>query len=114
MMQWDSAIASPLSVCFQEASSQNEPLPYLLTFLILVTILPTERYRTFDNTVKDQIRQCGAMTHLHSDWAESEVSKKVKDILHAYAIGNWQNEPHNSKPAPDPRLDTLMYDQTVH
>ena len=47
----------------------------------------------FVNTLEDQIRERGAMTKLISDSAQSEISKKVKDILRAYAISDWQSEP---------------------
>ena len=54
----------------------------------------------FVNTLEDQIRQRGAMDRLLSDNAQAEVSKKVKDILRAYAIGDWQSEPGNQNQNP--------------
>ena len=48
----------------------------------------------FGNTLEDNIRRRGAMDKLISDRAQSEVSKKVHDILRAYRIEDWQSEPH--------------------
>ena len=51
--------------------------------------------KEFVNTLEDQIRRRGAMDHLISDHAQVEISKRVHDILRAYAISNWQSEPYN-------------------
>ena len=39
------------------------------------------------------IHEWGAMDKLLSDQAQVEISQQVKDILHAYHIGDWQSEP---------------------
>jgi Reverse transcriptase (RNA-dependent DNA polymerase) len=56
--------------------------------------------KEFVNTLEDQIRLRGAMDRLLSDRAQSEISKRVKDILRAYAIGEWQSEPNNQHQNP--------------
>ena len=48
----------------------------------------------FVNTLEDVIRKRGAMDMLITDGARAEISKRVLDILRAYAISNWQSEPH--------------------
>ncbi len=50
--------------------------------------------RQFINTLEDHIQTWGAPTKLVSHCAQVEISKQVKDILHAYCIHNWQSEPH--------------------
>ena len=47
----------------------------------------------FVGTLEDEIRRRGAMDLLISDSAKSETSKKVKDILRAYRIHDFQSEP---------------------
>ena len=51
--------------------------------------------KEFVNTLEDQIRRRGAMSHLISDRAQVEISKKVVDILRSYKISDWQSEPHH-------------------
>ena len=48
----------------------------------------------FVNTLEDNIRRRGAMDKLISDSARSESSTRVKDILRALFIGDWQSEPY--------------------
>ena len=48
----------------------------------------------FVNTLNDEIRKRGAMDTIISDRAQAEVSNRVKSILRAYAIKDWQSEPH--------------------
>ena len=47
----------------------------------------------FVNTLEDNIRHRGAPTKLVSDRAQVEISAKVKDILRALCISDWQSEP---------------------
>ena len=49
--------------------------------------------RQFVNTLQDVIRERGAMDKLLSDRAQVEISERVKDILRAYHIGDWQSKP---------------------
>ena len=51
--------------------------------------------KEFINTLEDQIRKRGAMDKLISDRAQVEISEKVRDILGAYLIDDWQSEPHH-------------------
>ena len=48
--------------------------------------------KEFVNTLKDQIRKRGAMDKLISDSARVETSDRVKDLLRAMMIDDWQSE----------------------
>ena len=50
--------------------------------------------KAFVATLEDEIRRRGAMDILISDNAQAETSKRVQDILRAYAIDDWQSEPY--------------------
>ena len=56
--------------------------------------------KQFINTLEDNIYRHSAMDKLISDSAKNEISHKVKDILRAYNINDWQSEPyhHNQNP----------------
>ncbi|HSN66994.1 MAG TPA: hypothetical protein VLS94_10155, partial [Fusibacter sp.] len=51
--------------------------------------------KEFVNTLEDNIRKRGAMDKLVSDRAQAEISAKVKSILRALVIDDWQSEPHH-------------------
>ena len=51
--------------------------------------------KQFINTLEDNIRKRGAMDKLISDSAQSELSKRVKDMLGALFIDDWQSEAHH-------------------
>jgi hypothetical protein len=51
--------------------------------------------REFVNTLEDNIRERGAMDKLISDGAKAEMSDRVKDILRALVISDWQSEPYH-------------------
>ena len=57
--------------------------------------------KQFVNTLEDNIRKRSAMYKFISDSAKNEISHKVKDILRAYNINDWQSEPYqqNQNPA---------------
>jgi hypothetical protein len=59
--------------------------------------------KQFVNTLEDNIRRRGAPTKLISDRAQVEISAKVKDILHALCICDWQSEPHQQHQNPAER-----------
>ena len=44
------------------------------------------------NSLEDNIRKRGAMEKLISDSAQYEISARVKDILRALFIDDWQSE----------------------
>ena len=48
----------------------------------------------FVNTLEDVIRKRGAMDKLISDSATVEISERVKEILRALIIDDWQSEPN--------------------
>ena len=45
--------------------------------------------------ILDETRRLGAMDVLVSDRAQAQISKKVHDVLHTFAIKDRQSEPHN-------------------
>ena len=63
-------------------------------------IYPMRSGKQFVNTSEDNIHRCGAMDKLISDSAKTEISHKVKDILRAYNISDWQSEPYHQNQNP--------------
>jgi hypothetical protein len=59
--------------------------------------------KQFVNTLEDNIRRRGAPAKLISDRAQVEISNKVKDILRALCISDWQSEPHQQHQNPAER-----------
>ena len=77
-------------------------------FFVGVDSLLTDAYgmktdKQFVNTLEDNIRKRGAMSKLLSDSAQVEISNKVKDILRALCIGDWQSEPQQQHQNPAER-----------
>ena len=63
-------------------------------------IYPMRSGKQFVNTLEDNIHRCSAMDNLISDSAKNEISHKVKDILRAYNINDWQSEPYHQNQNP--------------
>ena len=63
-------------------------------------IYPMRSGKQFVNTLEDNICRCSAMDKLISDSAKNEISHKVKDILRAYNISDWQSEPYHQNENP--------------
>ena len=63
-------------------------------------IYPMRSGKQFVNTFEDNICRCGAMDKLISDSAKNEISHKVKDIVRAYNINDWQSEPYHQNQNP--------------
>ena len=59
--------------------------------------------KQFSNTLWDTIRKRGAMSKLITDMAKSEISQKVKSILRALVIEDWQSEPYHEHQNPAER-----------
>ena len=55
-------------------------------------VFPMKTDKQFVNTLEDVIRKRGAMDKLISDSAQVEISSRVKDILRALVIEDWQSE----------------------
>ena len=51
--------------------------------------------KQFVNTLEDNIRFRGAMSKLISDYAQIDISNKVKDILKMYHSSSWHSEPYH-------------------
>ena len=47
--------------------------------------------------LNDEIRKRGAMDKIITNRAQAEVSNKVKDVIRAYMIDDWQTEPHQQQ-----------------
>ena len=63
-------------------------------------VYPVRSDKQFVNTLEDHIHRCGAMDKLIRDSAKNEISHKVKDILRAYNINDWQSEPYHQDQNP--------------
>ena len=63
-------------------------------------IYPMSSGKQFVNTLEDNIHRRCAMDKLISDLANNEISHKVKDILRAYNINDWQSEPYHQNQNP--------------
>ncbi len=61
---------------------------------LVIDVYGMSTEKEFVNTLKDQIRKQGAMDKLITDSARVEISERVKDILRALCIDDWQSEPN--------------------
>ena len=59
--------------------------------------------KQFSNTLEDTIQQREAMDKLLSDSAQVQIIDRVKNILRAYAIGNWSSEAYQQQQNPAKR-----------
>ena len=56
--------------------------------------------KQFVHTLEDNIQFRGAMSILISDYAQVEISNKVKDILRMYHSSSWHSEPYHQNQNP--------------
>ena len=63
-------------------------------------VYPMPSSKQFVNTLEDNIRFMGAMSKLISDYAQVEISNKVKDILRIYHSSSWHSEPYHQNQNP--------------
>ena len=84
-------------------SGKNSAQMFVGTKSLVTNIYGMKTDKQFVNTLENNIRQWGAMTKILSDRAQLEMSNKVKDILRALCIGNWQSEPHQQHQNPAER-----------
>ena len=61
---------------------------------LVSNVYPMRSGKQFVNTLEDNIHRCGAVDKLISDSAKNEISHKVKEILRAFNISDWQSEPY--------------------
>ena len=52
------------------------------------------------NTLEDNIRFRGAMSKVISDYAQVEISNRLKDILRMYHSSSWHSEPYHQNQNP--------------
>ena len=63
-------------------------------------IYPMRSGKQVVNTSEDNIHRHRVMDKLISDSAKNEISHKVKNILRAYIINDWQSEPYDQNQNP--------------
>ena len=63
-------------------------------------VYPMQSSKQFVNTLGDNIRFRGAMNKQISDYAQVEISNKVKDILRMYHSSSWHSEPYHQNQNP--------------
>ena len=63
-------------------------------------VYPMHSSKQFVNTLEDNIRFRGAMSKLISDYAQVEISNKVKDILRMSHSSSWHSEPYHQNQNP--------------
>ena len=63
-------------------------------------IYPMRLGKQFVNTLEENICRHSALDKLISDSTKNEISHKVKDILRAYNINDWQSEPYHQNQNP--------------
>ena len=62
---------------------------------VVSDVYPMQSSKQFVNTLEDNIRFRGAMSKLISDFAQVEISNKVKDILRMYHSSSWHSKPYH-------------------
>ena len=67
---------------------------------LLSDIYPMRSGKQFVNTLEDNTHRHVAMDELIRDSVNKEISHKVKDILRAYNISDWQSEPYHQNQNP--------------
>ena len=67
---------------------------------LVTDVYPLKSQKQFVNTLEDDIRFMGAMTKLISDYANVEMSNKVKDILWMFHSSSWHSEPYHQNQNP--------------
>ena len=63
-------------------------------------VYPMHSSKQFVHTLEDNIRFRGVMSKLISDYAQVEISNKVKDILRMYHSSHWHSEPYHQNQNP--------------
>jgi hypothetical protein len=76
---------------------------YIGTKSLVSNVYGIKTEKQFVNTLEDQIRRQDAPDKLIGDRAQVEISERVKGILRAYVIGDWQSEPHQQHQNPAER-----------
>ncbi len=67
---------------------------------LVADVYPMKSTKQFVNTLEDNIRFRGAMSKLISEYAQVEISNKVKDILRMYHSSSWFSEPYHQNQNP--------------
>ena len=63
-------------------------------------VYPMQSCKQFVKPLEANIRFTGAMSKLVSDYAQVEISNKVKDILRMYHSSSWHSEPYHQNQNP--------------
>ena len=67
---------------------------------LVLDVYPVHSSKKVLNTLQDNIRFSGAMSKLLSDYAQVEISNKVKDMLRMYHSSSWHSEPYHQNQIP--------------
>ena len=62
---------------------------------LVFDVYPMHSSKQFVSTLEDNIRFRGAMSKPISDYAQVEISNKVKDILRMYHSNSWHSESYH-------------------
>jgi hypothetical protein len=73
---------------------------YVSTKSTVTDVYGMKNEKQLVNTLEDNIRERGAMKQLLSDSTQSEISKRILDILRTLCIPSWQSEPYQQHQNP--------------
>ena len=62
---------------------------------LVSNVYPMQSSKQFVNALENNIRFRGVMSKLVSDYAQVEISNKVKDILRMYHSSSWHSEAYH-------------------
>ena len=89
---------------FSDTPAEDSSVKQVQVFIgrdtLVADAYPMKSGKQFVNTLEDNIRRRGAMDKFLSDFAKTEISNKVMDILRAYHISNWHSEPYHQNQNP--------------
>ena len=75
---------------------------------LVADVYPVKIFKQFVSTLEDNIQLRGAMTKLISDYAQVEISNKVKNLLRMYHSSSWHSGPyHQNQNAVEGRYRTI-------
>ena len=87
----DTVYAEVPAIC---TNGQTMAQIYIGVKSLVIDVFGMSSEKQFVNTLEDIIRERGAPNQLQSDSANVEKSARVKDILRALVISDWQSEPN--------------------
>ena len=93
----DEAVATDTIYCntLETDDGSTSAQIFVGTKTMLTDVCGINSDKQFLRTSSGKIRKRGAINNLISDRAQVEISNKVKDLLRALLIDDWQSEPHS-------------------